>query len=273
MNGFWMRTTSAAALLVGLTACATSPAPPPPAPPSTATAPAGPSVAPVVPLTQACAFTTVPAGVEQRQVPLPSGSPLSTAWVGSGSSVAVLLHQTDGNGLCGFLFYADVLASRGLRVALLDLCGYGQSSGCAEAQPGSGVADQVGAVVATARAEGARRVILVGASMGGSVAVTTAGAVHADALVDLSGPSQFNTSDVRRDAPSVTMPVLFAFGRQTDPSDLADVRAALPAMPTRTKTVVTAASGHGYELLQDAEGAPGPLAPTVTRFVTTGRLP
>jgi pimeloyl-ACP methyl ester carboxylesterase len=273
MDGLWMRTTAAAALLTALTACATSPAPPPPAPASTATAAAGQSAAPVVPLAQACAFTTVPGDVEQRQVPLPSGSPLSTAWLGSGSTVAVLLHQTDGNGLCGFLFYADVLARRGLRVALLDLCGYGQSAGCVDTQTGSGVTDQVGAVVAAARAEGARRVVLVGASMGGSVAVTTAGAVHADALVDLSGPSQFNTSDLGRDAPSVTMPALFAFGRDTDPSDLADVRAALPAMPTRAKKVLTAASGHGYELLQDADGGRGPLASAVTRFVTTGRLP
>jgi pimeloyl-ACP methyl ester carboxylesterase len=262
------------AALLGLTACGTGAPTSVGSASSAAAAPdATPSPARVVPLAQVCGAVPVPAGVEQRALPLPSGTALSTAWAGRGTTVAVLLHQTDGNGLCGFLFYADVLVRQGVRVALVDLCGYGQSA-CVEAQPGSGVVEQVGAVVAQARDEGARRVVLVGASMGGSVALTTAGPVRADGLVDLSGPAEFHTSDVERDAPSVTMPALFAFGELTDPADLLAVQDALPAMPTRRKKVVTLEDGHGYALLSETgTDRPTALSRAVVRFVKTGRLP
>src|SRR5215212_9149587 len=48
----------------------------------------------------------VPAGLTQAQVAAGTGTMINVAELGSGRTAAVLLHQTDGNGLCGFLFYA-----------------------------------------------------------------------------------------------------------------------------------------------------------------------
>jgi len=157
--------------LLALPGC-TSPTSGNPVPTTTEVASASPQVPPLIALPNFCSGP-VPAGAEQRSLTASDGTVLNSAWLGSGDTVAVLLHQTDGNGLCGFLFYADFLAQRGLRVGVVDLCGYGQSP-CL----GSPLADdpvaQVKLITDAARADSARRIVLVGASMGGSTAVTAA---------------------------------------------------------------------------------------------------
>jgi hypothetical protein len=82
----------------------------------------------MAPPQQYCTGVSVPNGVEQRPLtapdgsvintgPLtaPDGSVINTVWLGSGSTAAVLLHQTDGNGLCEMLFYAGSTVSRSAR--------------------------------------------------------------------------------------------------------------------------------------------------------------
>ena len=109
---------------------------------------------------------------------------------GSGSTVAVLLHQTDGNGLCGWLAYAaDLVAQPGVQVLAIDLCGYGEAK-CRGDRRGTRQVDAVDVAVREAHTRlGATRVVVVGASMGGSVALMTAATnPDVDAAVDLSGP-------------------------------------------------------------------------------------
>jgi alpha-beta hydrolase superfamily lysophospholipase len=122
----------------------------------------------------------------------------------------VLLHEGGGDGLCGFPFYADFLTKQGIRVALLDLCNNGQSY-CVNRPIADDPAAQVKLIVDAARADAAQRVVLVGASLGASVAVTAAGATKHDAIVILSSSAQEEHSDITKDAPNVTMPALFAF--------------------------------------------------------------
>ena len=47
--------------------------------------------------------------------------------LGRGRVVVVLLHQTDGNGLCGWLPFMPAAADAGLTVLAIDLCRYGES--------------------------------------------------------------------------------------------------------------------------------------------------
>lgn len=238
-------------------------------------APAGPSAASTsapgappspTPVAQYCG-DAVPRSLKQRQLTTTDGAALNTAWLGSGKTVAVLLHQTDGDGMCGFLFYADFLARKGIRVALVDLCGYGQSH-CDGRPLDADPAAQIKLVTDAARAEGANRVVLVGASMGGSVAVTAAQAARPDAIVDLSGPADFDRFSISEDAKHITMPALFAFAHLDEP-DLVAVRQQLPAMPTTRKVFLTYNTGHGYDLLRDlGSGDPTPLADRVARWVS-----
>lgn len=232
----------------------------------TASAEASSTVPTQVPIQESCrGGTPPPASIRQRRIDGPGGTIINTAWLGKGSTAAVLLHQTDGNGLCGFLFYADFLARQGIQVVMMDFCGYGQS--ICETPPAAPV--QVKLVTDAARAAGARKVVLVGASMGGSTAVSAARITAADGIVDLSGPAEFGNSAIAKDAANVTMPALFAFSG-TDPADRAAVRAQLPKMPTKRKVFLSYDLGHGYDLLRDTlTGELGPLAGRVATFVKT----
>ena len=129
--------------------------------------------------------------------------------------------------------YADFLAKQGIRVALLDLCNNGQSY-CVNRPIADDPAAQVKLSVDAARADGAQRVVLVGASLGASVAVTAAGATKPDAIVILSSSAQEEHSDITKDAPNVAMPALFALSR-ADHDDLVVVRSQLKKMPTKKK--------------------------------------
>lgn len=192
------------------------------------------------------------AGVEAGVLEGPDGAWLHTASVGDSSTVAVLLHQTNGGGLCGFLPYAQELADRGVQAELFDLCPYGQSV-CQTHQPWlEEPVSQIALVVERARAEGAERVVLVGASMGGSLAVQAAPAVQADAVVDLSGPAVFSTADFSRDAALLTMPALVAIS-DDDPDDVEALTEGFDTIPAETKEFVHVEAGHGYTLLEEDE--------------------
>jgi dienelactone hydrolase len=209
----------------------------------------------------------VPDGIAQKQVRAGKGIRLNTGWLGTGDTVAVLLHQTDGDGMCGFLFYGGYLAEHGVRVVLMDFCEYGQSD-CGDAP--IELPAQVQAVTRAVRDQGAKRVVLIGASLGGSVAVAAAKPTKADAIVDLSGPADFGRLSIADNARSIAMPALFAFSN-TDRSDLEQVRQNLKRMPSKNKIFHSYPTGHGYELLQDqTTGELKPLADRVQRFVVEG---
>ncbi|MBW8752403.1 MAG: alpha/beta fold hydrolase, partial [Propionibacteriales bacterium] len=111
--------------------------------------------------------------------------------IGAGRTVVVLVHQTDGGGFCGWLSFAARIAAVPGQVAVaVDLCGYGQAV-CPQGSTAVGrQVEQVRLAIDEAvRRFHPRRVVLVGASMGGSLAVLTAARDHRlDAVVDLSGP-------------------------------------------------------------------------------------
>ena len=263
-HGRWLMATLIVSVLA-LTGCGSN------APTASSSAPAPgtsadtPSLPPVVSIEKFCTGV-IPSGITQRQLQAPDGVTLNSAWLGSGNTVAVLLHQGDGSGLCGFLFYADFLAKRGIRVALLDLCNNGQSY-CVNRSIAEDPGAQVKLVVDAARTEGAQRVVLVGASLGGSVAVTAAGPAKPNTIVVLSGAAKEEYSDITVDAPYVTMPALFAYSL-ADQADLVAVRSQLKKMPTKKKEFLTYDSGHGYDLLRDVttEEFSG-LATRVTKWV------
>jgi dienelactone hydrolase len=209
--------------------------------------------------------------VDQRFRPVvlrgPAGARLPAVSAGHGPTVAVLLHQTDGNGLCGWLGFAQQLArQRGVTALALDLCAYGAAR--CEGGYVARQTDQVRLAVDHALDDlGARRVVLVGASMGGSLAVLT-GAVddRVDAVVDLSGPDEWSAPAVHRAARGLSVPALFAVARDEGEEEVAAMRRAAAAAPEGSELVLEE-SGHGYELLEEADGRPTRLARQVQAWV------
>jgi dienelactone hydrolase len=193
------------------------------------------------------------------------GLVLPAVTAGRGRTVAVLLHQTNGNGFCGWLSFAQRVAQVPGQTALaVDLCGYGESD-CAEGSTtiGRQVA-QVRAAIGYARDRlGARRVVLVGASMGGSLAVLAAARDRrVDAVVDLSGPEEWGGAAVHRHGAELRAPLLVAMSDRERPVEIQSARALVDAAPPGS-AFVGAESGHGYELLEAADGRPTPISDQV----------
>jgi pimeloyl-ACP methyl ester carboxylesterase len=199
----------------------------------------------------------------------PGGAVLTAFDVGRGATAAVFLHQTTGGGFCGWWPYGSWLAeSGGVRAVGLDLCGYGTSR-CSEALQDDPVR-QVKVVVDWLRGHGADRVVVVGASLGGSVALDAAAALDVDAVVDLSGPVDYPTTRTTRSLPRLRVPTLIAVSRSDDPSTHDVLQRAMPRIPARTKRFVSADGGHGYALVWGVQAgvmAPTPFATTVADWV------
>lgn len=201
----------------------------------------------------------------------PGRSTLPAISVGAGTTYAVLLHQTDRPASCGWWPYANWLATtQGVHALAFDLCNYGKAV-CPDERFAKDQVAQARLGVEWARSHGARRVVIVGASMGGAIALDAAVATKADAVVDLSGPSQWPPLDVAETAPRLSMPTLIVIR----PGDLGttydDLKAAFPKIPAAHKRFVTVDSGHGWSTLNDFRNGTEivwlPLATTVADWI------
>ena len=196
------------------------------------------------------------------------GAVMPAITAGSGPTVAVLLHQTDGYGFCGWLEFAQRVASVSGHTALaFDLCGYGETH-CRGASAFEPQVKQVRLAIDHAVEElGAARVVLVGASMGGSLAVLTAAYDdRVDAAVDLSGPDEWRGGLVRKHAARLEVPVLVAMADDEGADKVRVARSTAGAAPDGSE-FVGAAEGHGYQLLQDPGGGPSDLAEKVLAWI------
>jgi esterase/lipase len=199
------------------------------------------------------------------------GVTLDGAIVGSGPVGAVLIHEYPGP-MCGWWPYAAYLARHGVRALLFDLRCFG-SSGC-DTGRGHATAD-VAAAMQALREDGARSVALVGASMGGAIAVVAAARLHPAALVDLSGERDTATltpgirANAGAAARDVTAPALFAVARNDRYVPVSDMRAVFASAASRTKRLVVlpAIAGHGWGMLLGLRTEWSPLARQVAAFI------
>jgi alpha-beta hydrolase superfamily lysophospholipase len=202
------------------------------------------------------------------------GVRLDGAIVGSGRVGAVLIHEYPGP-MCGWWPYAHYLGRHGVRALLFDLRCFGLS-GCPAHRRGDVVAD-VAAAMRALRRDGARRVALVGASMGGSIAVVAAARLRPAALVDLSG--ELDTSGLTPGisakagaaAPSVRVPALFAVARGDRYVPVADMRTVYRRTASRAKRLVVlpAVAGHGWGMLLGTRTTWSALARQAAAFIRT----
>lgn len=246
-------------------ASATS-SPPTTSNPSTAASPsASADPTPTTVMGKRCGQPDVPSSTQL--VAGPGGARLALSQVGTGDTVALLLHETAEVASCGWWPFATRLAAAGVRVEMLDFCSYGAST-CSGSFTDDYVA-QVAAAVTHLRSSGAvRRLVLVGASLGGTVAVNSATPVRADAVVDLSG---FGFGPLVTAGPiaALRMPLLAA-GSPDDNPDSDRLAAEVTASGTAVKRFVPAPAGHGWSMVLDgpfADSATSDLGRTVIAWV------
>jgi fermentation-respiration switch protein FrsA (DUF1100 family) len=173
-----------------------------------------------------------------RTVVLPDGSKRQAAEWGTGSVGVLLSHQSDGE-LCQWSDYARVLARRGYRALALSY----QDQSTAEAL----------AAVKTLRQDGAKRVVLLGASMGGTISLATAARMSPPpvAVISLSGPAVFNSVNALAVVNKLQMPLFFAAGGLDEPfaSDARTLYRAATHASTRRLVIDAGSGSHGVAFI------------------------
>jgi dienelactone hydrolase len=214
--------------------------------------------------------------------PAADGTKLDGVLVGSGPAGVVLLHQYRAD-LCGFWPYAVYLSKRGLQALAIDLRCDGESA-CPQADDArSGVVDDVAGAVAVLRAHGAKRIALVGASMGASTALLAGAALRPPvaAVVSLS-TGKFDLStilggsrplDTYSAAKRLSVAVLFAVARDDPNVPIQQVQALYRMAKSRDRQLDilggSATGLHGWDLLGAANRAGfTPVAAKVAGFVS-----
>jgi pimeloyl-ACP methyl ester carboxylesterase len=166
--------------------------------------------------------------------------------LGTGPRGVVLAHQYGGDS-CQWSTYAPALAKAGYHVLAFDAHGYGRSPA------GSGEVDvDVRAAVSKLRSAGARKVVLIGASMGGTAVLSAAVGMKPPpaAVISLSGPGSFDLMSALDAVPRLAMPKLFVVGANdvqfADSARELNRRARAPK-----QLVVVPTADHGVDLLDD----------------------
>jgi pimeloyl-ACP methyl ester carboxylesterase len=174
------------------------------------------------------------------------GVRLSGNVLGRGATGVVLAHTTSAD-RCQWLPFARELAKKGYRGLVFDMRGYGASAGVSNTDPHL---DVIGAA-AELRRRGAKRIVLVGASMGGTGVVAAAPRIRpaVRGVAELSAPTAFGSADGLAAAQKLKVPGLFVAGRD-DGDFAAATRALYRAAATKDlKLHIAPTSWHGVDLV------------------------
>jgi alpha-beta hydrolase superfamily lysophospholipase len=135
---------------------------------------------------------------------------------GKGETAVILAHQSEGS-LCDWLPYARRLAAQGYFAFPIDFRGHGLS-GIPTRRAANRYAADLAAAVKAVRKLGKRKVILVGASMGGLASLVAAANVSpaVQGVVSISGPARFRGLDAVKTGPRLRVPVLYVAAEDDD---------------------------------------------------------
>jgi pimeloyl-ACP methyl ester carboxylesterase len=181
-----------------------------------------------------------------------SGATLTGALLGRGDAGVVLVHQSDGD-LCQWLPYARDLAKTGYLVLTMDLEGRG-SAGFVQYDGNQPVPYglDVAAAARYLRTHGAAKVVLVGASMGGTAVLAGAAIARpaVNGVVSVSAPAEYAGIDARTAATRLTVPVLYVAA--TEDNDYEAMARMLYAATRSPRSLsIVPGSAHGVALVDD----------------------
>ena len=185
---------------------------------------------------------TPSAGV--RVVTFPSGDEQMTgAEFGTTGAVGVVMAHEYMANLCGWVAYAEHLRDLGYRALAFDSRAH--------------VSDEVAAAADVLRHDGATRIVLMGASMGGTASLVAAASAsaHVSAVAALSAPASFMGLDGTGAARQLTMPVLFMAAQDngTFPGDARTMYAACPSAHKQLQ--ILSGSEHGTAMLRGSQAS------------------
>jgi alpha-beta hydrolase superfamily lysophospholipase len=174
---------------------------------------------------------------------------------GTGSTAIVLAHEGR-DSLCGsWLPYAKRLVRSGFRTLLFDFRGNGQSESVA-GRKALRLDMDLAAAVRRARAGGARRVFLIGASLGGAAAVQNGASLPVTGIVSLSGTRIWRGFGINHYAslPRLRAPFLYLGSTDDSAAPVKEARDIFRRVGAKDKRIVLyRGSLHGTAFV---DGAP-----------------
>jgi pimeloyl-ACP methyl ester carboxylesterase len=169
---------------------------------------------------------------------------------GTGRTAVVLAHE-GGADLCGWLPYVASLQSEGVRVLAFDFRGYGESATPTTANLALG-RDLTGAV-RRVRSDGATKVFLIGASMGGAAVVQNTAGVDVTGRISLSGTRLWSGYGINDPAGlrRISAPFLYIGSRDDSRAPQAEAQSVFRAVAAADKQIVLyPGSEHGWDLVE-----------------------
>jgi dienelactone hydrolase len=175
----------------------------------------------------------------------------ASSGTGPGPVGIVIDHQSQQT-LCDSMPWADTFAAEGYLAVAPSL------------DDGSQVTETEGAI-AYLRAHGATRIVLLGASMGGTTVLQAAAETQppVQAVISVSGPETYYPADAMAAAPKLTVPVFYSAGG--DDTEFAAAEQDLYAATAEKDKVLDILKGnpsHGFDLL-------GGLLEPINAFIKT----
>lgn len=173
---------------------------------------------------------------------------------GSGDAGVVLAPESPGD-LCGWLPYMRTLEQAGLRVLAFDFRGMGDSPAPATYAKQIAFGHDFAAAIARLRADGARKVIVVGASFGGAAALTFGPLLDADGIVSLSGEADLPASHLNALAavPRLRAPLLIVGTRYDAYLPVPSALRLLRRAGSHDKRTAFFPGGwHGWDIVEQA---------------------
>jgi len=175
---------------------------------------------------------------------------------GRGSTTIVLANQAEST-LCLWVSDAQRFASRGYSAIVFDFRNTGQSQS-RKAPLDKRVDADLAAAVRLARSQGAKKVYLIGASMGAWASIIVGASLRpgVQGVVSVSAPAEWSTSAVAS-ARRLTVPVLY-LASSGDGSFPTDARKLYAATASRDKTLkIIPGAFHGVDLVEVSAAARG----------------
>lgn len=172
--------------------------------------------------------------------PSSEGQDVEGFLTGTGTTALVLAHQADGD-VCQWVPNALDLAKDGYRVLAVNSAG--------------SEVPEITAAAAYLRGKGVRKVLLVGASKGGTSVLSAAATItpRVDAVVSLSAPTTYNGMDASSAVPTLTMPVFYmAAEADTDFAESTKALSKATKKATENDLYIVGGANHGVSMLSDA---------------------
>jgi dienelactone hydrolase len=170
---------------------------------------------------------------------------------GTGTVAVVLAHQGRGD-LCEELPYAKTLSRAGLHVLAFDFRGNGHSA--YPSKNALAYRRDFAAAINHLKGDGATRVFLIGASMGGAAAVQNSGGLPFAGVVSLSGTRLWPGFGINKPGlRALHAPFLYIGSRSDYRAPLQEARTTIRNASSRDKrSIFYRGSLHGWELVQSA---------------------